>query len=460
MVIGVDIRTLMDARYSGVSEYTLNLVSALLMLDRENEYRLFYNSARDLSGRMPKFDYPNVKIVKKSVPNKILNYFLFKFLNSPKIDKLLDVDPASGRGASVFFMPHINFIALSGKSKSVLTIHDLSFLRYPEFFSARKNFWHKMINVKRLAHKFDKIIAVSENTKRDVVELCGVNPDRVKVIYSGIEDIYKPDYGLRITDYGFDIIRNKSHTFWGGLLNPVPKIDFVDPTAEQVGYSKKVRDKYNLPDKFTPHLLNTDIRLQGEKQNKFLEGDMKFRPKGAGFILFLGTVEPRKNIIGLIRAYEILKERNSDLSQYKLVIAGGNGWRSEGIYKVWRESKYKDDIIFLGYIEKKDKVYLYNLASLFVYPSFYEGFGFPPLEAMASGVPVITSFSSSLPEIVGGAGLMVDPYNINDLAIAMEKVLTDDDLRDNLIKKGLERVKKFSWEKAGREYLSLFKNSV
>ncbi len=150
MVIGVDIRTLMDTQYSGVSEYTLNLVSALLELDRGNEYRLFYNTAKNISGRLPKFDYPNVKIVKKSIPNKILNYLFFKFLNSPKIDKLLGVDPLSGRGAGVFFMPHINFIALSGKSKSVLTVHDLSFLRYPEFFSARKNFWHKMINVKKL----------------------------------------------------------------------------------------------------------------------------------------------------------------------------------------------------------------------------------------------------------------------------------------------------------------------
>ena len=434
MKIGIDIRTLMDARYSGVSEYTLNLVGALFRLDRENEYRLFYNTAQNISERMPKFDYPNVQVIKKSVPNKILNYFFFKFLNRPRIDRILKAD--------IFFMPHINFIGLSGSGstafkaveplfyskgecRKILTVHDLSFLRYPEFFSLRKNFWHKMINVKKLIKKFDYIVAVSENTKQDIIELCGVEPEKVKVIYSGIEDIYKPNYELRITNYEFGIIRNKSRTFGGGLLNPVPKIDFVDPAAEQGGYSKKVRDKYNLSDKF---------------------------------ILFLGTIEPRKNINGLIRAYEILKERNSDLSQYKLVIAGGNGWRSEGIYKVWQESKYKDDIIFSGYIEKKDKVYLYNLASLFIYPSFYEGFGFPPLEAMASGTPVITSFTSSLPEIVGGAGLMVDPYNINDLAIAMEKVLIDDGLRDNLIIKGLERVKNFNWEKAGREYLEVFRS--
>lgn len=384
MIIGIDIRTLMDTRYSGVSEYTLNLVNALLKLDSKNEYRLFYNAAKDISASLPKFDYPNVKIIKKSIPNKILNYLFFKFFNSPKIDKLLKAD--------VFFMPHINFIGLTppppplikegSKCESILTIHDLSFLRYPEFFSARKNFWHKMINVKKLASRFDKIVAVSENTKRDIVDLCGVEPEKIKVIYSGAEDIYKQNHEL-----------------------------------------ENIRKKYDLPEKF---------------------------------ILFLGTVEPRKNIDGLIGAYEILREKNGDLAQYKLVIAGGRGWKSKEIYKRRENSKYRSDIKFLGYIEKKDKVYLYNLASLFVYPSFYEGFGFPPLEAMACGTPIITGLSSSLPEIIGNAGLMVDPYNTNDLAVAMEKVLTDDDLRNNLIQKGLERVKNFSWEKAAENYLKLF----
>jgi glycosyltransferase involved in cell wall biosynthesis len=420
MIIGIDIRTLMDARYSGVSEYTLNLVSALLRLDRENEYRLFYNTAKNISERMPKFDYPNVKIVKKSVPNKVLNYFLFKFLNSPKIDKLLGVDPAFGRGAGVFFMPHINFVGLSKRGsasfreaeplnnvghKRILTIHDLSFLRYPEFFSARKNFWHKMINVKKIVKKFDKIIAVSENTKRDIVELCSVNPDKVKVIYSGVDKEFK--------NFQFSILNFQT--------NPKSKIQSPEDDTNKLN---KIKTKYNLPDKF---------------------------------ILFLGTIEPRKNIEGLIMAYEILKEKNAGLAQYKLVIAGGWGWKSGNVFKFWKKSRYKNDIKFLGYIDKKDKVYLYNLASLFVYPSFYEGFGFPPLEAMASGVPVVSSFTSSLPEIVGDVGLMVDPYNINDLAVAMEKVLNNDGLRDNLIKRGLEKVKNFSWEKAAREYLEVFK---
>jgi len=337
MKIGIDIRTLMDEKYSGVSEYSLKLVQEILQLDHVNRYQLFYNSAKDISGRMPEFNYSNVKIVKKNIPNKFLNYFLFKFFNWPKVDKILNID--------TFFMPHINFIAITPptppfsnrriKGGSILTIHDLSFLRFPEFFSFRKNFWHKMINVSKLINKFDKIIAVSENTKNDIVELCNVDPRKIRVIYSGVDRDYT-------------------------MLNS---------KALELSCVKK---KYKLPEKF---------------------------------ILFLGTVEPRKNLEGLISAYNELRNTSNDFRKYKLIIAGGRGWKSENIYKEWEKSSYKDDIKFLGYIDRKDKVYLYNLASVFVYPSFYEGFGFPPLESMACGTPVISSFTSSLSEIVYRIGL-------------------------------------------------------
>ncbi|MEK7098025.1 MAG: glycosyltransferase, partial [Patescibacteria group bacterium] len=178
MKIGIDIRTLMDAQYSGVSEYTLNLIQNILKLDSKNDYRLFYNSARDIGNRMPEFDYPNAEVVKFNYPNKILNYIGFKLLDLPKIDKLLDVD--------IFFMPHMNFIAFSGKAKSILTIHDLSFLRYGGFFSLRKNFWHRMLNVGKMVKQADRIVAISESTKNDIIELCGAAPDKIKVIHSGV----------------------------------------------------------------------------------------------------------------------------------------------------------------------------------------------------------------------------------------------------------------------------------
>jgi len=121
--------------------------------------------------------------------------------------------------------------------------------------------------------------------------------------------------------------------------------------------------------------------------------------------------------------------------------------------KTAHQSKYSKDIIFTGFIEDKDKPELYNLATLFVYPSFYEGFGFPPLEAMASGVPTITSNCSSLPEIVGDAAIMVDPYKPDELAWAMEMILTDEKLHQRLSRKGVEQAKKFSWDKCAESTL-------
>lgn len=403
MKIGLDIRTLMDARYSGVSEYTLNLVKEILRLDSYNDYRLFYNSFGDCLN-IPEFAENNVKLVKYNYPNKVLNYLFFKFFNYPKIDKELGVD--------IFFMPHINFIGLSGGVKRLLTVHDLSFLKYPEFFSRRKNFWHKMINVKKLIKRFDTIVAVSENTKRDIMELCGVDENKIKVIYAGVGEEYrKINFQFSLYKAGQAIFNFQSN----------PNFQFSKLNTDETRLLD-VKSKYNLPDKF---------------------------------ILYLGTVEPRKNVEGIIRAYNQLRVNNYELRDYKLVIAGGRGWKSDKIYKESEQSEFRDDIRFLDYVDSADKPYLYNLASVFIYPSFYEGFGFPPLEAMASGVPVITSYAASLPEVTGGATLMVDPYNIGDIALAMENILTDENLRSKLVKRGLERVKKFSWGKTAKEYLEV-----
>ncbi len=177
------------------------------------------------------------------------------------------------------------------------------------------------------------------------------------------------------------------------------------------------------------------------------------------FILYLGTIEPRKNIVGIIRAYNQLRKiKHPDLEKYKLVIAGERGWKSEKIFSEIDKSPYKDNIILTGFVADEDKTVIYNLASLFVYPSFFEGFGFPPLEAMSCGVPVITSNNSSLPEITGDAAILVDPDKPDEIYRAMKEILLSRELQELLRKKGLEQAKKFEWKKTARDFLKLVRN--
>lgn len=165
-------------------------------------------------------------------------------------------------------------------------------------------------------------------------------------------------------------------------------------------------------------------------------------------LLFVGTLEPRKNLTTLLRSYALLKQR---FEPPPLVIGGPTGWRHEEIFSLAQELDLQDDVLFPGFIPREELPLWYNAASAFVYPSLYEGFGLPPLEAMACGTPVVASNASSLPEVVGDAGLLVEPTDAEELAQAMQRVLSDDDLRDSLRRKGLERAKKFSWPRAARE---------
>lgn len=388
MIIGIDIRPLMDKHYTGISEYTLNLLLEIFKQDKRNKYKLFYNVYHDLSDRIPQFNFPNVRLVKMNYPNKLLNYVLFKILKRPKIDQELDVE--------LFFMPHFNFIALSEKCKKIITIHDLSFIHYPYFFSHRKNFWHKNINIRKFLRQFDVIIAVSENTKRDLIELCQIPQKKIKVIYSGISQNFRV-----VSGHDQNLIR--------------------------------VKQKYNLPKKF---------------------------------ILYLGNLEPRKNIEGLIEAYSLFRhneindfissEAQEAVDKTDLVIAGSPSWKYQGIYETAKNSFYSNDIHFLNYVDEQDKPYLYNLAEVFIFPSFYEGFGFPPLEAAACGTPVIMSHNSSLSEAMGNSAILINPYDITEMAEAIKQVLSDDELHSSLRSQGLERVKRYRWSECAREVLEVF----
>ncbi len=173
------------------------------------------------------------------------------------------------------------------------------------------------------------------------------------------------------------------------------------------------------------------------------------------FILYLGTIEPRKNIVGALRAYNILRKEEKRLGDYKMVIAGAEGWKSKKIFTEIEKSPFNKDIIFTGIIKDEDKPFFYNLASLFVYPSFFEGFGFPPLEAMKCGVPVIVSHSSSLPEVVNSAGILIDPDKPDEIYQAMKEILLNKSFKEKLSEKGLKQSKKFNWRKTAEEFLAI-----
>ena len=172
------------------------------------------------------------------------------------------------------------------------------------------------------------------------------------------------------------------------------------------------------------------------------------------YILYAGTLQTNKNIPRLIEAFTLLKER--DQINHKLVLAGKPSAGYDDITKAVRSSSANEDIILTGYVSKELLPGLLKGADVFVFPSLYEGFGIPPVEAMACGTPVITSNTSSLPEAVGDAGILIDPYDVTGLADAVYRVISDEKLRSDLRQKGLKRVKMFSWERAGREFLQTF----
>lgn len=175
------------------------------------------------------------------------------------------------------------------------------------------------------------------------------------------------------------------------------------------------------------------------------------------FIFCLGTIEPRKNIVALVKAYEQIRRLNNpQLDKYKLVIAGEKGWKSEKIFRYMENSPFRKDIMIVGRVREEDKVEVFNLASLFVYPSVFEGFGFPAAEAMKCGVPLIASNSSALPELVGDGGILIDPEKPDEIFQAMKDVLLDRKFSETLAGKGPQKAAQYSWKNAAKELLILF----
>lgn len=175
------------------------------------------------------------------------------------------------------------------------------------------------------------------------------------------------------------------------------------------------------------------------------------------YILYLGTLEPRKNIETLITAYNLLKKEIGSDRLPKLVLAGKKGWMYETIFTLVQNYGLENDVIFTGYVDEEDVPVLLCGAHIFAFPSLYEGFGIPPLEAMACGTPVITSNTSSLPEIVGEAGILIPPMDAEGLKRSMQQLLTDEVMRQHYIKAGLKQVREFTWARSAEKLVDIYR---
>ncbi|KYH34949.1 mannosylfructose-phosphate synthase [Clostridium tepidiprofundi DSM 19306] len=237
-------------------------------------------------------------------------------------------------------------------------------------------------------------------------------------------------------------------------------IPLCDGIITVSNYSKEdISKEFNFPKEkiFVTYLASEEIYkpLNIALSKKIIK---KYHGISEDYILYIGGFSPRKNILGLLDAFNILKHKYK--SQIKLIIAGKKG-KSYYIYKKRVEKLHlENDVIFTGFIPMKHIPYLYNASKLFVYPSFYEGFGLPPLEAMACGIPVIASNTTSIPEILKDSALYIDPYNIDDMYKKIYRALVDNKLRSELIKKGFKRVSELSWKKTAVETLNAYKKIV
>jgi len=379
MRIGIDY-TAAVRQSGGIGRYTRNLIRALAGLDRQNKYTLFVAGgwgAGDGLGSWP----PNFRV--RSVPfsDRWLS-ILWQRLRLPVPIQLV-TGPLHLFHSPDFVLPP------TGSAISILTIHDLSFLRRPEcYVPAFRNYLQAAVS-RSVAHA-DWILADSESTRRDLVDLMEVNPGRVLVVYPAVEARFQP--------------------------------------IRDAAVLADVQRRYRLP-----------IR----------------------FILGLGTIQPRKNFVGLIEGFRRLLQvqgGSAELQDLQLVIAGERGWLYQETFDAVIQAGLEERVRFIGFVADQDLPALYSLASVFAFPSWYEGFGLPVLEAMACRTPVVAADNSSLPEAVGQAGLMVPAGDTGALAEALERMVLDRELRKELVLAGAEQAGRFTWEQSAARLLQLYRS--
>jgi glycosyltransferase involved in cell wall biosynthesis len=373
MYIGIDVSAAVNQQ-AGIGRYTRELVKSLQRIDDQNIFHLFSFYGDESAYFREVGSGKNVELESKHYPGRFFRLMLLALYKSGISPDFLV------RPLDVFHSPDHVFPACK-KIPTVLTIHDLAFLLYPENYT-RINRAYLASMIPQSVKNAAKVVTDANNTKEDLMRLLQVPEGKIQVIHPGIESTF----------------------------HPVPRDE-----------GNEIRIKYHLPE---------------------------------SYVLYVGTLEPRKNIASLIRAYAKVR-KNEGVSQ-GLVICGGLGWLYQDLFKLVRELGLQNEIIFTGHVPNEHLPAIYSGAELLVYPSIYEGFGLPVLEAMACGTPVITSTVSSLPEVAGDAALLVNPYDVEELASAIEKVLSDSELRTKLITKGLERARLFSWEKTARETLAVY----
>jgi glycosyltransferase involved in cell wall biosynthesis len=265
-----------------------------------------------------------------------------------------------------------------------------------------------------------------------------------------------------MTFYLFPELHQKIKRLYFKTLIPISvrKSKGIITVSESTRNDMLTRFKHGNPGKITVIHHGVDLFKENEKEKaplceKIME---KYGLTAREYLLFIGTLEPRKNIANIIKAFHHVRQSDDRYKKkYKLVIVGKKGWFYNKIFETVKKFLLEEAVIFTGYVSEEEKQALLLKAFLFVYPSFYEGFGIPVLEAMASGIPVITGNISSLPEVAGDAAVLVNPHLWQEISTAMLKLLSNQPLHETLSQKGLIQAKKFSWEKTAEKTLELFK---
>ena len=364
-------------RQAGVSKYTELLINNLGRIDYSGEYLVYFGNGPHPSDFAAA---PNFRLVQSRFnTEKPLIRIAWEQFIAPF--RLLWDRPA------LLHCP-VNVMPLLAPTPTVITIHDLGFMRFPDRYKKAKRFYlHALtaLSAKRARH----LITPSEAIRQEVIELLKIPARRVTAIAEGVSEDFKPV-----------------------------------PAAEV----EKFRREKGLP---------------------------------AKFVLYVGTLEPRKNLPLLIRAFARWRTENPDDAKgVRLILGGAKGWFYEEIFRLVEQFGLTELTDFPGYLREADLPLWYNSARCFVYPSVYEGFGLPPLEAMACGCPVITSDTSSLPEVVGEAGILVKPDDETGLTAALNRLLTDDAAWSAYREKGLVQAARFTWQEAARQTLGIYRQIV